>query len=238
MRLFLNDERISTAVKTKSGSILQVYPIKTTFSDEVAWRAHWDEALKPKIILRIGYPEDRAPAGPSHPVTATAPKVKKPSWQERPKLGKHAVKAVSLSDWKFTKQQTFTVPAGTYYIGDLYNALSDDIYVKVYGGTEYRSGLYEEKGTNRVFAMGMTSWSRGEFPSSDGKRFAVNSSTLGICSDSLMTKSGDGGHICVFESPVTCHFNFWRFTFTSGDYNLVIDTTPPPTPTTRIRRRR
>lgn len=244
MRLFINDNRISTAVKTKSGSILQVYPAKLTFSDEVAWQNYWHEAMKPKITLRISYPEDveekkAAPAPAPAPVrkskrskkTYPASEVIFNTLAQRPAPVAAVApkpKKASLSDWNVKNQRdfTFTVPAGTYYIGDLCYALSDDIYDNVFGGTCYESGVYEEKGTNRVFALSATAYGDGEYPSSDGKKFSVDAGIIGICSASLMEKSGRGGHIYTFETPVECHFKMGRFTFFWARYNsLVIDTT-------------
>lgn len=211
MRLFINDNRISTAVKTKSGVLLQVYPAKTTFVDEVAWQKHWEEATKPKIVLRMSYTEDKEAAAP-------APKR---SGTDKSNVGP-APKKVSLKDWTVKNQRnfTFTVPAGTYYIGDLCYALGDDVYDNIFGGTGYEPGIYEEKGSSRVFLVSRTAWGDGEYKGSDGNKFGVDAAIIGICSQNLMEKSGRGGHVYTFESPVTCRFVCGRFDFewTSGWY--------------------
>lgn len=215
MRLFINDNRISTAVKTKNGAILQVYPKKTAFSDEVAWRAYWDEATKPKIILRFGDASERsAPAPVPTPVTTRASKATK-------------AKKASLSDWSIGNKMAFVydIPAGTYYIGDLCYALSDDIYDNIFGGTGYCSGIYEEKATKRLFLVANTAYGDGEYPGSDGNNFAVDAGIIGICSASLVEKSGRGGHMYTFKTPVRCKFAAGRFSFTSLDKSLMIDTT-------------
>ena len=96
MRLFVNDNRISTAVKVKSGSILQVYPVKITFSDVNKWREHWENELKPKITIKMD-----EPAPTPAPAPAPAPVVAKP-------------KKANLSDWNVKKGENFkfNLPAG------------------------------------------------------------------------------------------------------------------------------
>ena len=206
MRLFINDNRISTAVKTKSGSLLQVYPRKKQFADEVEWQNHWAEATKPKIILRFGDEEEKksAPA----PVPA-------------------APKTSPLDDWTVNTQSnfSFTLPAGTYYIGDLCYALSDDVYHNIFGGMGYSDGIYQHKSTGHTFALAPTAWGDGAFKGSDGKVFGVDAGMIGICSVALKEKSGYGGHVYTFETPVKCHFKVGRFSFFWGHYNsLDIDT--------------
>lgn len=246
MRLFVNDNRISTAVKAKNGSILQVYPTKTTFANDVQWQAYWAEATKPKIILRFGEPDERsapAPVGPSQPTQpapapAPAPRpsrskktypasevifntlAQKPAPVEKPKKAK-------LSDWSIGNKNFFVydIPAGTYYIGDLCYVLSDDIYDNIFGGMDYCSGIYEEKATKRLFIVGNTAYGDGEYPGSDGNKFAVDAGIIGICSASLVEKSGRGGHMYTFKSPVRCKFTTGRFSFTSKERSLLIDTT-------------
>jgi hypothetical protein len=63
------------------------------------------------------------------------------------------------------------------------------------------------------------------YPGSDGKEFGVDAGIIGICSASLMEKSGNGGHVYTFKAPVRCKFAAGRFFFTSQDKSLVIDTT-------------
>jgi hypothetical protein len=280
MRLYLNDKRISTAVKTKAGAVLQVYPAKMSFADEVAWQKHWDETMKPKFILKFDEEEEtfaprlskvekslhdfllnreflailkeqreaKAVASPliyrrptvserfasiekeakeealrairvaqasvAVPVTKKASKKTYPASEVIFNTLAQA-KPASLEDWTFSakKNFSFALPAGSYYIGDLCHALSDDVYENVLGRTGYETGIYEEKGSPRVFALERTAWDNGEFEGTDGKNFSVDAGTIGICSQSLMTKSGEGGHIYTFPSLVRCHFKMGRFTF-------------------------
>ena len=208
IRLFINDNRISTAVKTKSGSLLQVYPAKKQFADEVQWQAYWAETTKPKIILRFGDGTERSAPAPAPP-KPVEPKAK-------------------LSDWTFTKSTKFntTLPAGRYYIGDLCYVLGDNIYDNIFGGTGYESGIYEEKGTGRTFLVNSTAYGDGEYEGDDGNKFAVDAGIIGICSEDLMAKDDGGGHMYTFKTPVECKFRGGRFSFFWNSYeSLVIDTT-------------
>jgi hypothetical protein len=233
LRLFLNNNRISTAVKTKSGALLQVYPEKKTFAGEADWQVYWKLQLEPKIILRIGYPEDEKEE--KKPAAAPAPRVTRSKKtypasevifntlaQLPPAVEqKQPEKKVSLSDWDVMKKENFSfeVPAGNYYIGDLCYALSDEVYDNIFGGTGYSTGVYKEKSTGHLFAVGRTAWGDGEFEGSDGRLFGVDSGTIGICSAALMKKSGNGGHLYTFGSPVKCHFKMGWFTFFWDHYN-------------------
>ncbi len=54
VRLFSNDNRISTAVKYSSGKVYQVYPTKMTFPSEHLWQASWESSVHPQMSLRWG----------------------------------------------------------------------------------------------------------------------------------------------------------------------------------------
>jgi len=87
-------------------------------------------------------------------------------------------------------------------------------------------GIYSEKSTGRTFLVNSTAWGDGEYPGSDGKKFAVDAGIIGICPESLMAKDDGGGHMYTFKTPVDCDFRGGRFRFfwDSGSF-LVIDTT-------------
>jgi hypothetical protein len=173
MRLFINDNRISTAVRVNTG-ILQVYPTKRQFASDVQWKQHWEELTKPKIIMRFS--DGTEPSAP-------APVVPEPV---EPKA--------KLSDWTFTKTSKINteLPKGRYYIGDLCYVLGDNVYDNIFGGTGYESGIYEEKSTGRTFLVNSTAYGDGEYPGSDGNKFAVDAGIIGICSEDLMAKDDDG----------------------------------------------
>ena len=249
LRLYINDTRISTAVPIKSGQILQVYPVKTTFVNEVAWRQHWDEATKPKIVLKIGDVEPKPVSVSAAAVAAlTAARAAHGPLPSRSKktipasemifntLVSAAVpvapvvakpKNASLDDWTVTLKNKFNhiLPAGTYYIGDLCYVLGNDVYDNIFGGTGYGSGIYEEKNTGRAFLVAGTAYGDGMYVNSDMKDFAVDAGIIGICSHSLMAKNDGGGHVYTFAGPVECDFNDGRFFFNSGTTYMVIDTT-------------
>jgi hypothetical protein len=239
MRLFVNDNRVSTAVKVRSGSILQVYPTKRQFASDVEWKQFWEQELKPKIILRFSEEKTLTAASASAPAPAltaadTDPAAIRALYVEaaaRAAAGappRAKAKRASLKNWNFTPTNSFskTLPAGTYYIGDLCYALSDDVYDNVFGDAGYESGIYAEKDSDRVFLVNGTAYGDGEYPGSDGNRFAVDAGIIGICSQSLMEKSGDGGHVYTFTSPVHCTFKRdGRFFFSDQRTRLVVDTT-------------
>ena len=246
LRLYINDTRISTAVPTKSGEILQVYPVKTTFTNEVAWRQHWDEATKPKIVLKIGEVASklvsaavaRAERAAVPPARGPLPLRSKESIPASLASAPVAAKA-NLEDWLIEPRNSFVLPihAGTYYIGDLCYVLGTDVYDTIFGSTGYQSGIYVEKtsapneylgqsiGKNRFFAVAGTAFGDGMYPASDGKEFAVDAGIIGICSQSLMAKNDGGGHVYTFDEPAICRFEHGRFFFNWGYDSLVIDTT-------------
>jgi hypothetical protein len=225
LRLFLNDQRISTAVPLKSGAILQVYPTKLQFSDEPAWRQHWENELKPKITVLSGDEGFFARWGyfGKSAIDAVFQKPATVSVAQKPATESVAQKpATSLNDWAIKNADyfSFTLPAGEYYIGDLCYVLSDDIYDKIFGGTGYKSGIYEEKGTGRTFLVTRT-WGDGNYRGSDGKDFIIDSSSLGICSASLMAKNDGGGHTYTFSTPVKCKFTGGRCSFFWDHYKVL-----------------
>lgn len=198
VRLFSNDNRISTAVKYSAGNIYQVYPTKNMFASEDAWREHWFNQMKP--ILTIKAAEPAKPA--------------------------KKVKPAKLSDWDVIQRNSFktTLPAGDYYIGDLCYVLGTDVYHNIFGGSGYSSGIYKEKNTNRIFAVASTAYGDGEYKGSDGNKFAVDAGIIGICSKDLMAKDDGGGHMYSFNYPVEIRFSGGRFSFESRHKDLVIDT--------------
>jgi hypothetical protein len=229
LRLFLDDKRVSTAVLVRSGHLLQVYPEKKVFSTEAEWTQHWEEAMKPKFTLRRGDPEPAPVAAPVPTPAAVRPSRSKkyvPASEAIFTILAHqaAQKKPDVKDWNINKINhfTFSLPAGRYYIGDLCYALGDDIYDNIFGGTGYSSGIYEEKDTGRVFLVANTAWGDGEFEGSDGKHFAVDAGIIGICCASLVKKSGEGGHMYTFDTPVKCNFRQGMFSFFYG-WHQVLD---------------
>ena len=69
LRLFVNDKRISTAVLTKKGTLLQVYPEKKSFPTEEGWRNSWRHLCFPAVRVETK----------EAPVSAKAPAKKKPA---------------------------------------------------------------------------------------------------------------------------------------------------------------
>jgi hypothetical protein len=64
IRLFANDNRISTAVKYPSGSVFQVFPSKTNFSNENAWKSSWEASMRPQIAVHDTFTVQNNPRRP------------------------------------------------------------------------------------------------------------------------------------------------------------------------------
>lgn len=204
IRVFQNNNRVATATFLKDGNVLQVYPTKKTFPTEAAFREHWrDLTLKTLEFKEADRPAKKA-------ATAEPPKVSTEGW--------------SVNE----KQREFTAPAGTYYIGDLCYALPRDLYDKVFGDVGgYSSGLYS-KGDD-FFMLDGTAYGDGEYPGSDGNKFAVDAGIIGIAPIRICDMRGgtriNGGHIYTFKKPVKCRFGGGVFNFyEDGFRTLRIDT--------------
>jgi hypothetical protein len=204
LRLFVNDKRISTAVLTKKGKFLQVFPEKKTFTSEEAWRTSWKH---------ICFPEVRVETKQNPSRTVAQGKKEPSSPRYNPK------------EWTHTYTYTYTAPAGSYYIGDLCYALGDDVYDKVFGDVGgYDGGLYTYKPTGDFFLVAGTAYGDGLYRGSDYKEFAVDAGIIGIAPMSLAKKGTEGGHVYTFKEPVKCRFGDGLFRFTSGTTRLVINT--------------
>ena len=197
-RFYVGDKRLSTAVVMKNGEFLQVYPEKKNFYTEAAWRQHWIYFNKPRVETSL-------------------PKVSKKKAKEQ--------QAVKKEHWTFSSALTFTAPPGTYYIGDLCYALSDELYDGVFrdvGG--YDPGLYQKKDSTDFFLVDGTAYGDGLYKSTDLKDFAVDAGIIGIVPISLVSESGNGGHFYTFKEPVKCTFGGGKFSFLSEYHEIVIDT--------------
>lgn len=214
LRFFVNDKRISTAVRVKEGYVLQVYPMKRRFADEGDWQKWWTENSQPTLRVEGLCAPAPAPAAPTVPTDASfSPRRRKPTTP------------VKESDWVHRECSKFTAPAGKYYIGDLCYVLGDAIYETIFGGLGgYDSGLYQEKDTTRFFFVDGTAYGDGLYYDSNGDEYGVDAGIIGICPASLMDKNDGGGQIREFTDPVTCKFKGGVFKFTSGSTTITINT--------------
>lgn len=196
-RFFLGDKRLSTAVMTKKGEFLQVYPNKFVYSSESAWRDEWMRSEKPRVETTLVESKKALPEP-----------------------------AVMKEDWTVSSDLSFTAPPGTYYIGDLCYALSDKIYDDIFGGLGgYDPGLYKKKDSSDFFLVDGTAYGDGCYQSSDGKEFGVDAGIIGIVPLSLVATKGAGGHFYTFKEAVKCKFGGGYFRFISGYDEVIIDTT-------------
>jgi len=197
LRLYADSKRMATAVLTKQGKFLQVYPETKTFSSEHEWRSHWSHLLHPEIVVEAEESK---------------------SWKPKEQA------SVTTENWTHQKTFTYTAPPGKYYIGDLCYVLGDALYSDVFGNYEYEPGLYTQGGTGNFFLVGSTAYGDGQYMGSDDRKFLVDAGIIGITPVSCMAKNDGGGHLYTFDNPVECTFKSGRFTFVSGFTVLEIDT--------------
>jgi len=136
-----------------------------------------------------------------------------------------------MEGWTFEKLDpllTYTLPAGTYYIGDICYVLDDVIYESVFGETGYEEGLYMKD--SEQFLVGQTFCGDGEFSGSDGCKYAVDAGVIGIVSEGLISSDPDsgkdtnGGKVYTFSSDVLVTMEKGVFTFESEGIYLRINT--------------
>lgn len=130
-----------------------------------------------------------------------------------------------MEGWKFEKLdplETYTLPAGTYYIGDICYVLDDKIYDEVFGSTGYEEGLYYKE--SQQFLVGHTFDGDGEFRGSDGCKYSVDAGVIGIVSQGLISKDPDGGKVHTFSTDVFVTMEKGVFTFENEDIYLQINT--------------
>lgn len=210
-RFFVNNKRMSTAVRVKEGYILQVYPMKRRFADEGDWQAWWTLICKPSI--RVEGPS----APPPSPVVSLLASI--------PVRHRKPMPSVKESDWSHRECSTFTAPPGTYYIGDLCYVLSDPVYETIFGGLGgYDNGLYKETRSDRFFFLSNTAYGDGIYCDNEGREYTVDAGIIGICPSSLMFKNDGGGQMHTFSDAVVCKSKNGIFTFTSGLTTITINT--------------
>ena len=119
---------------------------------------------------------------------------------------------------------TVTLPAGTYFIGDICYALPDDIYDL----WDFEEDIYtalDPEGTERHFAVGNTKYGDGFYRGSDGTGFTVDAGNIGMVHVALIRELDEGlGMVKTFDCEVTFECDDGEFTITCGDWQLVINT--------------
>jgi len=136
LRLFVSNKRISTAVLTKKGAFLQVYPEKKTFDSEEKWRLSWKSVCFPEVRVET---KEAAPSAEPPKKSSS-----KPSFNPK--------------DWSYKHHLTFTAPPGKYYLGDICYVLDDLVNNKtdnewfMVDGTAYGDGCYYSN-DNREFGV-------------------------------------------------------------------------------------
>ncbi len=248
-RVFYDNKRLSTAVVTKKGDFLQVFPTKQVFESETHWKKHWQDEIFKKVRFEEEKPKPKpvvkkiedmsreelvqlllglkvagvakAEVGP--PVKKAATSSKKSSKSDAtPAPAAPTPSEPSKLKWTFIEdKKKHTFPAGKYYIGDLCYALQEDIYDRVFGRQGYDEGLYSsDLGSFMMHGTG----GDGEFKGSDGYMYPVDAALIGIASLACCNPEKEiyGGKVFTFDKPVECSFTDEAFTFYSGDHYLRI----------------
>jgi hypothetical protein len=133
------------------------------------------------------------------------------------------------SRWSEVKKplKEFTLPAGTYYIGDLCYAMPDEIYHDIWDDKfNFNDGCYKRAAAGPedmdvYFAMRGTGGD-GEMIGSDGKRFMIDAGHIGIASVSICTKADKPDTIYTFTKDVQCSLLGDSFKFSDGQQYLSI----------------
>jgi len=127
--------------------------------------------------------------------------------------------------WFFEKidvDKIYSLPAGTYYIGDICYVLDDIIYDHTFGGHGYESGMYQSD--LGQFLVSNTYAGDGCYRGSDGFDYAVDAGIIGIVSESLVHTKTTFGRMCTFPKAVTVRMYDGIFEFQSEGFQLEINT--------------
>jgi hypothetical protein len=134
-------------------------------------------------------------------------------------------------DWTFTSldsKKIYILPAGTYFIGDIFYVIENSPIYDVFGMTAYDYGYYESK--HGRFLVDEVKSDFCHFIGSDTNKYMVDNGIIGIISSKLI-KDPDtsGGQIYTFDNEVAVSMNDGIFRFNSyynnnKYFNLVINT--------------
>lgn len=130
-----------------------------------------------------------------------------------------------MENWKFEKIspiKVYSLPAGSYYIGDICYVLDDTIYDNIFGGTGYTSGLY----TSDIgqFLVSGTYSGDGRYPGTDGFTYSVDAGIIGIVTKNLVSNETTLGNFYTFAKGVEVTMDDGIFTFDSEDITFEINT--------------
>jgi hypothetical protein len=131
--------------------------------------------------------------------------------------------------WLFenlTEGKNYVLPAGKYYIGDIFTVIKPDIYDESFNETGHKSGLYKcIDGYIIVSEVAETNGYEGTYTGSDDFEYSVNSGCIGIVSTALIKNTlYEGGQVYDFPDDVNVIIDSGRFTFETGEFILHIDT--------------
>ena len=218
VRVIVNDQRIATGRVTKDGRIFQVFPTKMYFANEGEWR---DSVTNAITIVYEGKPQKSVAVASTAPVTPT----QTPKKIVAPPPTPQKTQQPPQPPYTYSKSTSEILPAGRYYIGDLCYAMKNSIYDDVFGDTPYSPGYYTTQ--DGCFLVDRTAYGDGAYTGTNGFEYGVDAgiigiASMGVCNPDLPPRLG--GTLHTFTEPVNCKFKNGYFEFSSGSFNLRINT--------------
>jgi hypothetical protein len=120
-------------------------------------------------------------------------------------------------DWTYSKldsKKTYIIPAGSYYIGDLFYVIDKSYLYDIFEETGYDTGYYHSK--HGLFIVDETGFEFGSYIGTDRKKYSVDNGIIAIMSANLIQDPDTtGGHIYTFENEVAVRMNNGIFRFNS-----------------------
>jgi hypothetical protein len=125
-----------------------------------------------------------------------------------------------------------TMPAGTYWIGDLCYAMDsrwNEVCGLIITGNEVEDGVFT-LADGVVFAQHGTAYGDGAYRGTDGFDYGVDAGLIGMILDADILEEDKnisyktGGRLTTFENEVTFEYEDGTFTFSDGRTELVIRT--------------
>lgn len=251
VRIYSNNKRVATGKPWKD-QFLQVYPVVKAFASEEEWKAayeirtvkvtkaakddsdSWSDSLCTEDYDSLDWQPVEIPAKYKVSLGATmeyletlaaSPASAPPPAKKGPSPKKPAQKAKKPEVWTHDKDAyTLDLPAGTYYIGDPWYSMTDDVRNDVFGKGPFKDGLYK-KGNS--FALLGHSREIGQLKATDGKKYFISSACISIFSTDLIDQKSQClkfGALKTFKEPVSCKFRNGVFLFESGEQSFFIDT--------------
>jgi hypothetical protein len=100
---------------------------------------------------------------------------------------------------------THTLPAGTYYVGDLCYSVDNDDWPIICDEIDHKGTPFEYRG--KLAASSYTRYGDGGYDDSEGRFYGVDSGSIGIAPvEVLADPHHHGGQVITFKKPFDIHF--------------------------------